>query len=346
MKVKMADVARYLGVSKATVSLAVNGKPGVNEQTRQKILDCIRQMEENGGNVPGQPKEGQSAVPNGWLTQMIKILVIDHQKQVVCDPELDLWPGVLSTFDAEARKLGYLCGITYLNGPEEETRKIIAECNLSLVAGVIFFGAEMEEADLQIAQQIHKPIVIYDYDPPNGAYSSVCVDNSRAVDLAFDLLHRSGAKKIRYLATSKQIYNFEQRRGAFRYAMLRQGQTPQESDLVPLGSTIAEIASQTETYLQTHELPDAFLMENYQVSMGFLTAAQRLGLKLPGQVKLVGIDEIPSFFMPDAGLVQIRIPHKERAIITMSLLDNEIKGIWQPKTRVMTRPTLLEGKTV
>lgn len=41
MKVKMVDVARYLGVSKATVSLAVNNKPGVNEQTRQKILRCI-----------------------------------------------------------------------------------------------------------------------------------------------------------------------------------------------------------------------------------------------------------------------------------------------------------------
>lgn len=42
MKVKMVDVARHLGISKATVSLAVNGKPGVNEQTRQKVLECIK----------------------------------------------------------------------------------------------------------------------------------------------------------------------------------------------------------------------------------------------------------------------------------------------------------------
>lgn len=52
MKMKMADVARYLGISKAIVSLAVNGKPGVNEQTRQKIFQCIEEMEKNGGAIP------------------------------------------------------------------------------------------------------------------------------------------------------------------------------------------------------------------------------------------------------------------------------------------------------
>lgn len=41
MKVKMVDVARYLGVSKATVSLAVHDKPGVNPETRRKVLECI-----------------------------------------------------------------------------------------------------------------------------------------------------------------------------------------------------------------------------------------------------------------------------------------------------------------
>lgn len=45
MKIKMVDVARYLGVSKATVSLAVNGKPGVNEETRKKVLACIEEIE-------------------------------------------------------------------------------------------------------------------------------------------------------------------------------------------------------------------------------------------------------------------------------------------------------------
>ena len=44
MKIKMVDIAKHLGVSKATVSLAVNGKPGVNEETRRMVLECLEEM--------------------------------------------------------------------------------------------------------------------------------------------------------------------------------------------------------------------------------------------------------------------------------------------------------------
>lgn len=55
MNVKSIDIARALGISKSTVSLALNGKPGVSEQTRQEVLACKKQLEEHGvvpaGNV-------------------------------------------------------------------------------------------------------------------------------------------------------------------------------------------------------------------------------------------------------------------------------------------------------
>lgn len=49
MNVKSIDIARALGISKSTVSLALNGKPGVSEQTRQEVLVCKKQLEEHGG---------------------------------------------------------------------------------------------------------------------------------------------------------------------------------------------------------------------------------------------------------------------------------------------------------
>ena len=48
MNVKSIDIARALGISKSTVSLALNGKPGVSEQTRQEVLACKKQLEEHG----------------------------------------------------------------------------------------------------------------------------------------------------------------------------------------------------------------------------------------------------------------------------------------------------------
>lgn len=333
----MADVARYLGISKATVSLAVNGKPGVNEQTRQKIFRCIKEMEEHDGTIP------EKAEPEPERTfRIIKVVIINHRKQVVCDPELDLWSEVLNTFDIEARRRGYLYGLTYLNETDGNLQEIIDECNIDMVAGVILFGTEMNVQDHEVVRQIRKPVVIYDYEMPDGTYSSVCIDNGRAVEMGMELLKRAGASNIRYLKTGKEIYNFEKRRETFCNILMKWGKMPKEEDLVPLGNSIGEITEQAAAYFRMHKVPDAVLMENYQVSIGVLTAVRKLGLKVPEELKLVGIDEVPEYIVPDVSLTQVRIPHAERAAIAMSLLDREIRDDWVTKVKVFAVPELIE----
>ena len=113
MKIKMVDIAKHLGVSKATVSLAVNGKPGVNEETRRMVLECLEEMKKNNGVIP--VKENIVTVSGHPVNQMIKIVIVNHSKGAACNSETDLWSDVLATFDSEARRLGYLYGVTYLN---------------------------------------------------------------------------------------------------------------------------------------------------------------------------------------------------------------------------------------
>lgn len=341
MKIKMADVARYLGISKATVSLAVNGKPGVNGQTRQKILQCIELMEKNNGIIPKT-----DIVKQTRTLQVIKVVIINHRKQVVCDPELDLWSEVLRTFDTEIRRFGYLYSLTYLNEVETNIQEIIDECNMDLVAGVIVYGTEMCPDDYGIIRQIHKPLVIYDYEMPDGSYSSVCIDNAMAVSMSADILHNAGAQDIIYLSTGKNIYNFERRRESFQNKVIRDKGFFEKESMVQMGNTIAEITEQAAIYLSTHKLPDAFLFENYQVSIGVLSAIRRLGIQIPRDVKLIGIDEVPDYTAPGVKLVQIRIPHVERAVMAISILEREITESWNAKIRVFAVPGIVNGKSV
>ena len=337
LKVKMVDVARKLGISKATVSLAVNGKPGVSEGTRQKIFNCINEME--------NPEE-QSGQVQKARHQIIKIVIINHNKKVVCDPELDLWSGVLSTFDTEARKLNYLYGITYLNDAEENRDEILLECNADIVAGVILFGTEMTEKDHAVCERILKPIVIYDYNMPGGGYNCVCIDNAMAVKLAVDCLVKAGAGKMQYLSPDKQIYNFMERRKSFQNSMMDHGFMIQKRDMVQLGNSTEEITGRAIEHFQNHGLPDAFIMENYQVSIGVLHAVRKMKIAVPEDLKLVGIDEIPDYAADEIKLTQIRIPHIERAALAMSLLDREINSRWKVKNKVFTVPELIPGQSV
>lgn len=341
MKVKMAEVARYLGISKATVSLAVNGKPGVNPQTRERIFRCIEEMEKNGGMMPEEIPRSSSKSP-----KLIKVVIINRRKQVVCDPEMDLWSGVLRTFDVEARKQGYVYGVSYLNEGDDEEQRIIEECNLDIVAGILLFATEMTAEDTKILQQIHKPLVIYDYKIPNGEYSSICVDNRQAVKLAVDQLTETGVREIRYLGTTKQIYNFEQRREAFQETLLKQDISPKKDDIILLGSSIGEITEQAIEYLTSNPLPQAFVLENYQVSIGVLTAIRKLRIQVPEKLKLVGIDEIPEYVLSDFKLTQISIPHEERAAMAIELLSREIEMSWKTKIRLFAIPELIHGDSV
>ena len=341
MKIKMVDVARYLGVSKATVSLAVNGKPGVNEETRKKVLACIEEMEKNGGKI-GQAEEAAPYIQKNAIqrsaNRLIKVLIVNHRKQVVCDPELDLWSEVLATFDAEARKRGYLYGLTYLNETEEEVNAVIEECNVDLVAGVILFGTEMMPEDYHILEKIKKPIVIYDYEMPDGMYSSVCIDNAGAVKKGLDLLHQSGARNVKYLCTGKNIYNFLKRKEAFQNTLVGNEYMPTKSDIVELGITIPKITEHMCEWLDSNPLPEGFLFENYQVSIGVMTALRRAGIHIPENIKVVGIDEISGYILSDVKLTQIKIPHAERAAMAMELLDKEITGQWNAKIKVFAEP--------
>lgn len=344
MRIKMVDIARHLGVSKATVSLAVNGKPGVNEETRRRVLECLEEMKKNDGKLPETQIETEAV--GRTANQMIKVVIINHRRQVVCDPELDLWTEVLSTFDSEAKRLGYLYSLTYLNEDEAEIETVIAECNMDLVAGIILFGTELMPEDYGIVERIKKPVVLYDCEIPEGRYSSVCIDNDGAVKSALKLLYNAGAKNVKYLCTGKDIYNFRKRKEAFQNTLIGKEHMPEKDDIVELGNTIPKITEHMMEWLETYKLPDAFLFENYQVSIGVVTALRKCGIQVPEQIKIVGIDEIPGYILADVRLTQIKIPHAERAAMAMDILDKEIRNVLKVKVKVLAESEVILKKSL
>ena len=100
MNVKSIDIARALGISKSTVSLALNGKPGVSEQTRQEVLACKKQLEEHGVVPPGM----FSRQPEQRKRQQIKIVKITNGMKNIQGAELDLWTDVNQVFEKSCRK--------------------------------------------------------------------------------------------------------------------------------------------------------------------------------------------------------------------------------------------------
>lgn len=337
MKVKAADIARELQISKATVSLALNGKPGVSEQTRQEIFAYKKLLE-------SRNKEKASAIMKE--KQIIKVIFMHRDLKVAYGSELDLWTDVLTVYDREIKKMGYSLGITYVNILKDSLEQVFHECNGNSVAGVILCATEMQKQDYELLKNIKKPMIITDNDFEDNSHHRVYIDNISAVKLAVDHLIKRNCKNIVYLSNEIEVYNFTQRREGFKQAMLHHNLEFRPDRIVPMGRMIDDVYEKMKLYLHENTLPDAFVMENYQVSIGVIKAMNEENIKIPKDISLIGVDEVPNYATNDCKLTTIKIDHLNRPYMAMLLLQKEITENMPVKFKVMSDCRLITGNSV
>lgn len=342
MNVKSIDIARTLGISKSTVSLALNGKPGVSEQTRQEVFACKKQLEEHGALPFGTflRQIGQSQ-----KRQIKLVRVINGMKQIQ-GAELDLWTDVNEVIERNLKANGYSLGLLYADFREKDQTRIIAECNADDVAGVIIFGTELRPENEPFLEGIQKPLVIYDTILETEKYPMVVIDNRQGVELAVNELLAKGNTDIQYLSNPMQMYNYLSRQRGFLEIMKKKGLGDASDRIIKTGSTVEDVRKMMKRYLKTERLPQAFVMESYHVSVGTIMVMQELGIHIPENVSLIGIDALPSFLTGGINLTCIRVPHTERAYWTVQLLLKEIDHPVREKCKMYTNCVFVNGGTV
>ena len=340
MKAKAVDIARTLGVSKSTVSLALNGKPGVSEKTRQEVEACKRFLE--AGEVPGDFLKKNT----GSSMHQVKVVRVTNGMKNIQGAELDLWTDVNEVFVRNLRENGYSLGLVYADFRETDLSVLIEECSREDVAGVIIYGTELREEDAVILQQIRKPMVIYDAVLKTDQYSMIVIDNRQGVELAVNELLSKENREIIYLANPMPMYNYQSRRRGFLEIMMNRGYGDASDRIVPIGSSIEECHKAMLQYLESHELPDAFIAESYHVTMGTIMAAQELKIRIPEDVSLVGVDALPAYLTGGINVSSIRVPHTERAYWTIQLLLKEIRHPVKEKCILYTKCSFVEGQSV
>lgn len=327
MKIKAAQIARDLGLSKATVSLALNDKPGVSEETKKMIFQYIDRME-----------KGIDIVENN----IIKI-VNYSKKENIYGGEVDLWSEVLSEFNKEAKKDGYSLGIDYINDDIDEINKLIMECNQGHVVGAIVFANDLDEDIFKLFKQIKKPLIIYDNDFDDDNYSYVMIDNYQGMEKIIKLIVEKGFNEVCYLANSHDNYNFRKRRMAFTDLISKYNLTGR---IFITGNDVESVYAAMKTELVDKSFPKVLISENYQVSIGTIKAIQEMNLSFKDDINLIGIDEIPDYFCYGHHLTALKIIHGKRAGVALSLLKKEIEDHDVEKFKIYSTCRLIEGDTI
>ena len=338
---KAVDIAKQLKISKATVSLALNNKPGVSEATRKRILEYAHTME----NMEAQPDTLLSRLPEA-VRNIIRVVVLSKGLNLVQSQELDILPDFTIFLERAARQLGYTLEVSY---PDMQTRSIsdiVAECNASPAKGIILFASELTGEEIGGFRGIKKPVVLYDNISAPGIYSSVTIDNRGASRAAVDYLVSRGFKDIGYLAMTRSIFNYQERRKGFLEAMADHNLHCTGKSIMHIGEKIDDIYEKIKNnwnIINTHE---AYIMESYHLSVGVLHAFRDLGIHVPKDTSLIGIDQLPSYLMGDCQLTTIKVPHENRASLAVLLLNSEINSQEPFKSTLVTNCILTEGNSV
>lgn len=340
MDVKAVDIARTLGISKATVSLALNHKAGVSEKTRKKIFDTKEMLE-------------KSEAPRTAVTDLslkageIKVVLISRGMHSVKNAELDLWTDVNSVFEKNARENGFTLSLLYIDFTPEDLQIMVSACNADQVAGVIVMGTELRDGDEVYLESIEKPLVIYDCCLPTEKYSCVMINNRQGIRLAVDELVRHGNTNIVYAGIDHDMYNFVSRERGFREAMEAHSLPSDDAGrVIRGGKSIEECSRFLRTYLGTHSLPDAFVCDTYHMSIALFRVLAERKADIPRDVSIIGVDALPEYLTGGMHMTSVRIPHSERAFWAMQLLLKDIREPSEFKTRMYMNCELIRGETV
>lgn len=331
--VTIKELARLCGVSRSTVSAVLNGKPGVREKTRQKVLECIREHNYERGLV------AKSLVSE--LSRMIGVFVPDVGRRFY----KEIIYGINAVLESQDYHMLYH-GAGHQSGTHQEQLSAIKTYRPA--GSIIVKGDHARSAeDIRDILETGAPLVTVERIEGVETHA-VCYDNRRAARLAPDYVFDMGHRRVTYLAGSAPWGASKERKLGFMESLV-------EHELDFDGAMTVETPGTAEggyeaalSVLSDPETrPTALVCFNDLTAMGVYRAAYELGLRIPDDISVIGFDGIDFCEMLGPPLTTVSIfPEKlgrAAAELLLEVIQRDNRG------GVLTReiePKLVERQSV
>jgi DNA-binding LacI/PurR family transcriptional regulator len=292
----IADVAAASGVGVGTVSRVINGAANVREATRASVLKVIDQL----GYRPSH-----LAVSLSRGTARTMAIVVPHLTRPSAVMRL---AGALAVLDEQ----GYDTVVCNVDTPQQRDHHLAALTTRQRADGVIVVSLRLSPRHLASFRHARVPLVTVDVLAP-GVPQTV-TDNVAGGRLATGHLLSLGHRRIGFVgdtATRMSAANLAVTASQHRLAGYRQaltaagaGYDPALVRRGPYGPANAETLA--AGLLALPDRPSAIFAASDTQAMGVLTAADRRGIAVPGQLSVIGFDDIESAAL--LGLSTVRQP--------------------------------------
>ncbi|MEV0618371.1 LacI family DNA-binding transcriptional regulator [Nonomuraea sp. NPDC050404] len=274
----MVDVAREAGVSHVTVSRVLNGHPSVRPETRARVEAAIEKLGYRRNSVARALKSRRSSTIG----------------VVLAGAELYELPKILRGVQGAAQRAGYWVNLaSWQGGTTQDLAETLQRLTDQAVEAIAVIGDRPMVVDALAGIATGVPMsVIMSGNVPNPDVGFVELDQELGARLAVRHLVELGHRHIVHLTGALRTFDAQARVDGWRAEL---AETPQAAGELFEGDFTGNSGYRLATYLvkrREGELPTAIFAGNDQVAMGVLAAFAELGVKVPGDVSLVGFDDI------------------------------------------------------
>ena len=318
------ELADKIGVSPATISIVINGKKGVGEDTRERVL---RALKENNYN-PGNRKKNNDK--NVLLVKYTKSGFFVEENQGFISMIIDSIEEQL-----RSRKRGITMMII-----KNDLLLGLNEIDYEKYSGMILIGTEMIDDDYNCLKDIPIPFVVVDNAVPNIMCSSVSINNYENVYIAISYLKKAGHKCIGYIGSKSETENFRERRTAFELTVKKLNIEFDEDNDYKVTPTLIGSHDDFLEILEKKDLNNTvFFAENDTIALGVIKALKEKRYKIPADVSIIGFDDIAYSSVSSPTLTTVHVQRKglgKQTVLQLLQLIEENK-LLPIKTRITGR---------
>jgi DNA-binding LacI/PurR family transcriptional regulator len=324
---KLADVARQAGVSEATVSRVLNGKPGISDATRAAVLTAL--------DVIGYERPTHLRVRRA---RMVGLVVPELQNPI--------FPALAEVVAGALAQRGFNAVLCTRTGSmsEAEYVEMLLERQVS---GMIFAGGQYAEADAPHEHytrllKLRLPVVLVNAAAEHLDFPRVSTDDAVAMEQAYGHLASLGHERIGLIIGPEDHVPSRRKLAAFQAVAAAAAESggAHTPELFERTMFSLEGGHAAATRLIRHGAT-GIVCSSDPLALGAIRAARRAGLQVPSDVSVVGYDDSAFMSCTDPPLTTVRQPIEAIGRAAVEMLTAQIEGAAIPAEELFFEPELV-----
>lgn len=335
------EVARLAGVSQSTVSRVFSANQLVAGETSAKVVQAARTL----GYKP-------NAIARSLITRRTDMIGI-----VMSEITSPFYPYVLEKFTQRLHQLGKRV-LLFSTGPDGDVDQTLQDVLRYQVDGLIVANAMLSSELVSECAQRGTPLILFNRYVRGAQASAICCDNVAGGQLVADKLLAAGHRRLAYIAGKHNTStNVDRERGFLERLREWPAALPGRPGLDG-GTVLREQGEYTyqsgydaaKRLLERPDRPDAIFCANDITALGTIDAARDLEISIPGQLSVVGFDDIPAAGWTAYSLTTVRQPVNTMIDLSVRMLLERIAapdtdpvitfvpGKWVPRSSARLAP--------